>query len=114
MTKKAENLKNADTPSLNIAGVSNRLFSINTVLHTRDGRIIGNAIIIGHEDKFNVIKTDYGHTVRFTDAEIDECFYIAYSDLTDEEKQYMRETIGDHKHSIQIVANGTGIAKVRA
>ena len=96
----ANSLKPAETHALNIASVSNRLFSVNTVLHTKDGRIIGNAIIIGHEDKFNVIKTDYGHTVRFTDEEINECFYIAYSDLTDEEKQYMRETIGDHKHSV--------------
>ena len=73
-------------PTLPIHGVSNRLFSVNTVLHTKDGRIIGNAIIIGHEDKFNVIKTDYGHTVRFTNEEITECFHIAYSDLTEEEK----------------------------
>ena len=87
-------------PTLPIHGVSNRLFSVNTVLHTKDGRIIGNAIIIGHEDKFNVVKTDYGHTVRFTNEEITECFHIAYSDLTEEEKQYMRETIGVHKHSV--------------
>ena len=100
MTKQEKNSNNADAPSLNIAVVGNRLFSVNTVLHTKDGRIIGNAIIVGHEDKFNVIKTDYGHTVRFTDEEITECFHIAYSDLTEEEKQYMRETISDHKHSV--------------
>ena len=95
-----ETLKNNETTQLGIGAVSNRLFSVNTVLHTKDGRIIGNAIIIGHEDKFNVVKTDYGHTVRFTDEEITECFHIAYSDLTEEEIQYMRETIGAHKHSV--------------
>jgi len=93
-------MNTSQTPQLHKHSVSNRLFSVNTVLHTKDGRLIGNAIIIGHEDKFNVIKTDYGHTVRFTDEEITECFYIAYSDLTEEEKQYMRETIGDHKHFV--------------
>lgn len=76
------------------------LFNVNTVLHTKDGRIIGNAIIIGHEDKFNIVKTDYGNTCRLTDKEIKEWFYTAYSDSSEEEIQYMRETIGEHKHSV--------------
>ncbi len=90
----------ARTLLLGLLGVSKHLFSVNTVLHTKDGRVIGNAIIIGHEDKFNVIKTDYGHTVRFTDNEIMECFHIAYSDLTQDERQYMKDTISNHKHSV--------------
>jgi hypothetical protein len=85
---------------LGINVVTNRLFDVNTVLHTKDGRKIGNAIIVGKDDKYNIIKTDYGNECKFTDGEIEECFYIGYSDLTDEEKQYVRETIGDHKHSV--------------
>jgi len=86
--------------ALHIGGVTNRLFDVNTVLHTKDGRQIGNAIITGKDDKYNIIKTDYGNECKFTDEEIKECFYIAYADLTEEEKVYMRETIGEHKHSV--------------
>jgi hypothetical protein len=86
--------------NLLIYGVTNRLFDVNTVLHTKDGRKIGNAIIIGKDDKYNIIKTDYGNECKFTDEEIKECFYIAYSDLTEEERAYMRETIGEHKHYV--------------
>lgn len=86
--------------ALHIGGVTNRLFDVNTVLHTKDGRKIGNAIIVGKDDKYNIIKTDYGNECKLTDEEIQECFYIAYADLTKEENEYMRETIGEHKHSV--------------
>ena len=85
---------------LGIHVVTTRLFDVNTVLHTKDGRKIGNAIIVGKDDKYNIIKTDYGNEFKFTDGEIEECFYIAYSELTDEEIKYMRETIGEHKNSV--------------
>lgn len=49
---------------------------INTVLHTKDGRKIGNAIVIGYEGKYNVIKTDYGNKVRLTCDEIKEFFHV--------------------------------------
>lgn len=49
---------------------------INTVLLTRDGRNIGNAIVQkALDDKF-VIKTDYGNIVELTKKEIDDWFYI--------------------------------------
>lgn len=86
--------------ALHIGGVTNCLFEINTVLHTKDGRKIGNAIIVGKDDKHNIIKTDYGNECKFTDEEIKECFYIAYSELTDEEIKYMRGTIGEHENSV--------------
>lgn len=92
--------KKEQTEQCTIPVVTNRLFDINTVLHTKDGRKIGNAIIIGKDDKYNIIKTDYGNECKFTDEEIKECFYIAYSDLMEEEKQYIKEAIGDHKHSV--------------
>lgn len=98
--EKEQNLNNAETQALTIPVVTNSLFEVNTVLHTKDGRKIGNAIIIGKDDKYNIIKTDYGNECKFTDEEIKECFYIAYADLTEEEKAYIRETIDDHKHSV--------------
>lgn len=98
--KKEQNLENSKEQALNTPVVTNRLFEVNTVLHTKDGRRIGNAIIIGKDDKYNIIKTDYGNECKFTDEEIKECFYIANADLADEEKEYMRETIGGHKHSV--------------
>jgi hypothetical protein len=96
---KEQNLENKEK-ALHIGCVTNCLFGINTVLHTKDGRKIGNAIIIGKDDKYNIVKTDYGNECKFTDEEIKECFYVAYSQLTDEEKEYMRETIDEHKHSV--------------
>ncbi len=76
------------------------VLTVNTVLHTKDGRKIGNAIITEKEGSYNTIKTDYGSECRLTDKEIKECFYIAYSNLTSEEERYMRETIGRHKYSV--------------
>ena len=37
---------------------------INTILHTKDGRKIGNAIITGREGVFWKIMTDYGNEMR--------------------------------------------------
>ena len=92
--------KKTETEQCAIPSVTNRFFDVNTVLHTKDGRRIGNAIIIGKDNKCNIIKTDYGNECKFTYEEIKESFHIAYSDLTDEEKTYMRETIEEHKHSV--------------
>jgi len=86
--------------SLHIDGAANSLFDINTVLHTKDGRKIGNAIITGKDDKYNIIKTDYGNECKFTDEEIKKHFHIAYSRLTNEERQCMRDMIGEHRHSV--------------
>ena len=92
--------KKTETKQCTIPSVTNCLFDVNTVLHTKDGRQIGNSIITSKDDKYNIIKTDYGNECKFTDEEIKECFYIAYSDLTDGEKKYIRETIEEHKHSV--------------
>lgn len=55
---------------------------INTILKTRDGRKIGNAIIIDivrkpytENDRLYVIKTDYGNMAELTEFEIKEFFY---------------------------------------
>ena len=55
---------------------------INTVLLTKDGRKIGNAIIIGKRNNYNIVKTDYGNECGLTDAEVEELFYIANTNLT--------------------------------
>lgn len=48
-------------------------------LCTRDGRRIGNAVVVSEETirnrKFSVIVTDAGTVVRFTAAELEEAFY---------------------------------------
>lgn len=74
---------------------------VNTVLHTGGGRKIGNAIIIGNEGKFNLVKTDCGNEVKLTDDEIEELFYPAYSNLSSEELELMRASIGEHKNYIK-------------
>lgn len=65
---------------------------VNTILYTKDGRLIGNAIIIEETDKFNVIKTDYGNVCILTDDEIINLFHINISDsdlfLTAETHKY--------------------------
>jgi len=58
------------------------LFPVETTLHTKDGRIIGNAVVIGHEGKINIIKPNNANPCRFTDEEITECFYVENSDLS--------------------------------
>jgi hypothetical protein len=50
-------------------------YPVNTVLYTKDGRHIGNAIVIGHTGKSNIIKTDYGNKATLSDDEIKEIFH---------------------------------------
>ena len=66
------------------------------ILHTKDGRKIGNAIITGlGEDGMFEVKTDYGNTVKYSQEEIDNNFWVAYTDLPDDQRQYATET---HKY----------------
>jgi uncharacterized protein YcsI (UPF0317 family) len=69
-------------------------YPVNTVLHTKDGRQIGNAIVINHITDFNIIKTDYGHTCKFTDDEIESFFY------TDKDPNYMLMQMHPNKHLV--------------
>lgn len=62
---------------------------LNTILFTKDGRVIGNAIVIKNEGGFNEVKTDYGNTCVMSDKEIEEVFYIS-----DKEQLYK------HKYSV--------------
>ncbi len=80
-------------------------FPINTVLHTKDGRKIGNAIIIDKEGIYNVIKTDYGNECKFRDKEIEEYFWVAYSGLDTFQKEYATEMTEEHKNFVFICDN---------
>ena len=51
------------------------MLKINTILETKDGRKIGNAIIVGIcAHGFNIV-TDYGTKITFSKNEIEELFY---------------------------------------
>ena len=63
--------------------------STGTVLHTRDGRKIGNAIVTGLEahdelDKVAHIETDYGNTAILTIPELNKLFYTGETQSLEE------------------------------
>lgn len=70
---------------------------VNTILHTKDGREIGNAIVIKNEGNFNIVKTDYGNEVKLTDREIEKLFYVAHLDEPEELRSFAQES---HKYSV--------------
>ena len=70
-------------------------YPINTVLLTMDGRNIGNAIVVGHDEKVNILMTDYGNMVRATDAEISKFFHPV-----DQNHQRRVSALKDHKYWI--------------
>lgn len=49
---------------------------VNTILKTKDGRVVGNAIVISANADYWKIKTDYGNTIILNETEIREMFYI--------------------------------------
>lgn len=80
---------------------------INTILHTKDGRRIGNAIVTGRIDFHWKVKTDYGNETFLTTEDIEKYFYIAYVNFT-EEKDGMTQEMAqemmalDHKHRVNL------------
>lgn len=56
--------------------MGNGRFEINTILYTKDGRNVGNAIIVERKGKQHRLKTDYGNTLILSYNEINELFYI--------------------------------------
>jgi hypothetical protein len=72
---------------------------LNQVLWTKDGREIGNAIVIKIFDSGSIqIKTDYGNIVRLTKKEVDHLFYYKKEGLTSEEHELISKT---HKYAIK-------------
>ena len=91
--------------TLNKSKMSNHVLDINTILHTKDGRKIGNAIVTGRDGYYWEITTDYGNKVKLTSEEIDEQFNIAWSNYSKEidgvscrEMQEMMSSA--HKHRV--------------
>ncbi len=81
--------------------MSTHTLNINTILHTKDGRKIGNAIVISRDKNHWRIKTDYGNHIDMTIEEIDRYFHVAWDDQEDcdEMQQMMRE---DHKYRVNV------------
>ena len=91
--------------TLNKNKMSNHVLDINTILHTKDGSKIGNAIVTGRDGYYWEITTDYGNKVKLTSEEIDEQFNIAWSNYSKENEGYdcreMQEMMSsDHKHRV--------------
>ena len=85
--------------------MENHILNINTILHTKDGSKIGNAIVTGRDGYYWEITTDYGNKVKLTSEEIDECFNIAWSNVSKEidgfSCQEIQEMMSDtHKHRV--------------
>jgi hypothetical protein len=99
--------------------MSNQILDINTILHTKDGGYIGNAIVTGREGYYWEVTTDYGNKVRFTNEKIDEHFNIAWLNYSKDMNGYdckeMQEMMSsDHKHRVEKPCcercNGTGLS----
>ena len=91
--------------TLNKNKMSNHVLDINTILHTKDGSKIGNAIVTGRDGYYWEITTDYGNKVKLTSEEIDEQFNIAWSHYSKENEGYdcreMQEMMSSaHKHRV--------------
>ena len=56
------------------------MIEVNTILHTRDGRVIGNALITkssGHPlQAMYEVTTDYGNKARMSEKELGKLFYL--------------------------------------
>jgi hypothetical protein len=87
--------------------MSNYTLNINTILHTKDGSKIGNAIVTASDGCYLEVTTDYGNKLRFTSEEIDEYFNIAWSNYSKENDgfdcQEMQEWMSsEHKHRVAV------------
>lgn len=93
--------------------MSDHTLDVNTILHTKDGSKIGNAIVTGRYLYKWEITTDYGNKCQFTTEEIEKHFNIAWHNYSkevhgytcDEMQQMMRE---GHKYRVggPVYSNG--------
>jgi len=58
------------------------VIDINTILHTKDGSIIGNAIVTGKNGCVWEVTTDYGNTVRLSEENIHNMFKVGWEEFT--------------------------------
>lgn len=80
---------------------------VNTILHTKDGRVVGNAIVIAVDGEYFKIKTDYGNLMTLTLREINEFFHVAWSHFSKEKDGYSCEEMqekysSNHKYRVKI------------
>lgn len=73
--------------------MSNKKYPVNSVLYTKDGRLVGNAIVIGHNNDKNIIKSDYGNIISLKDDEVERYFYSNVKSGWD---------IKEHKHYVDL------------
>jgi hypothetical protein len=96
-------------------------YPVNTILHTKDGRRIGNAFIVGHEMVsieivsqepvlYNILKTDYGDQVYMSDNEVKDFFHPPVNevegDIPGEKHKYYLEQIPYSKNESAIKGRG--------
>jgi len=90
--------------SLNMESDTEKSLRINTILHTKDGCKIGNAIIIDKNDEYNVVKTDYGNVVKLTDKEVFDYFHIRNTSTTHKNAKLNRsfeyKTVSAHNNDL--------------
>ena len=75
---------------------------INDILYTKDGRFIGNAIVVGIKSMEGcatvyVLKTDYGNITEGTRVEIQNAFWTKQRGIPKELK-----AVFPHKHAVEI------------
>lgn len=76
---------------------------LNTILHTRDGRKIGNAIVIGFDSDRVLIKTDYGNELKLTSDDITELFHDQQETTWEEERiRIMLNEVYPHKNAVKL------------
>ena len=83
------------------------VLDINTILHTKDGSKIGNAIVTGREGHYWVITTDYGNTIKLTEEEVRGQFKTGWEDFNKEIDGYSCEEMqemmsSDHKNRVAL------------
>ena len=87
------------------------MLKINTILKTKDGRIIGNAIITNMKPPFYVIKTDCGDIINTLKlGDINELFYIDLDDNVDINKQQNKPFDFKSIKSFEDACNHLGIS----
>ena len=69
-------------------------YGVNTVLFTKDGRKMGNVIVIeNNDDGKNFVKSDYGNILELSNEEIEHYFHKPTNDKP--------SSIKDHKHTVK-------------
>lgn len=71
---------------------------VNTQLYTKDGRVVGNAIITWVNGDDVEYRTDYGYTVASTKQKVRENFWLDTEVYSPREIQLFRKL--KHKHAV--------------